>query len=126
MCELSFSDFSPREEACRYATRQHAESNFFQSLGFGILVWEFDHIHLFVALVYLNGDAGRGRGSRCDSLVGEVMSDRLHGRRHRDSPVQASGIRRRDFVLLGIEGIAQRELNVPFRAGKGKALGIIG
>src|ERR1035437_6430644 len=122
---LIFRFLSP-QDACRCATRQLAESNSFYSLGFGTLVWEFNHIHLLVALVYLNADAGGSWRNGRNLLHRGVMNDRLYGWGVRDPPVQTSGIGGRNLVLLGVEGIAQRELNMSFRAGECEPLGIVG
>src|SRR5579864_868766 len=119
-CERSFSDLSPREKACWRATRRVAESYFCPSLGFGTLVWEFHHIHLLIALVNLNTDASRRwhwwRGNFLCRR--RVMNDRLHGRWCSDAPVQTPGVGGRNFVLLGVERIAQHQLNVSFGTGK--------
>ena len=56
-----------------------------------------------------------------------VMNGSWLGEHERgDSLVKSSGVGRRYLILLGVERIAQRELNVSFRTGEGQALGIVG
>src|SRR5579863_693688 len=132
--ERSFSDSSPCEETrTAWSTStpnfdaRSGRLNSSHLIGAAILLRALYDFWFLVALVDLHADAGRGRWNHgLNGLRERVVNGGLHGGWNRKSPVQTSGIGGWNFVLLGIERIAQRELDVSFGTGQSEPLSVVG